>query len=629
MSLLPKKSGASGSRSDLRSSSPGADTGTGPVSLFDRLNTAFRSSWISCLQPGSGVSSPGVVRTALSEQTEHSMLLRAFTRVFRTLAGLRMHVYGWFLLSFGFYALAVYLLKRFGTDLSISNEQLYFSISLILLSIPCLISRLTLTEALMQKKQTRFLLIEQLGIREAAILSCTRTGRSNLAFLIGMLAGAATYYVQPYLIVSALLLPVLLSAIFLLPECGLLVSAVLLPFGMSFYTVTALLTTFFSYIWKCIRGKRTFRLELQDPFVLLFLLCALAGGILTAGRAFSLPDLVTLVCYIGIYFLISNLSGRLPYLIALIKALYITVSAFSLYTALSELFRLLSDRFPLNPYFCALAESGFPQRIRPELLTVLLVFCIPMSIAFLRFARSRNRFRYFLNTLLLMITFLLITTPYAWIALLAAMLTAAFLSNWKKTLLALLSLAVLLFVFQAAFPDLAQSAIGFFKNCFAGQRNAEIQNTPARLFSSPALWLGGIGAGQNAGAEFGLFSGRPESALSSAPSQLWEQILLGLGIVGLVLLVLNLILSFLSLSDSLQKRKRDSLNTPRLSEALISALTGLTVFAFQSPLFALPEMCLFFFFLCGICASLRRIHALRPVSAGGTPESATAELNVR
>lgn len=613
-----------------RSAVPKRRSDAAPLSLYDRLRNLFRRSLTGHLQPSSKVSSPSTIRTVLSEQTENSLLLRGFTKLFRIFAGLRMHVYGWFLLSFGFYSLAVYLLKRFGTDLTVSTGHLLFSVSLILLSIPCLISRLTLAEALMQKAQTQVLLIEQLGIREAVILTGKRNGRSNFAFLIGMIAGAATYFIPPHLIVSAMILPVFLIAVFLLPECGLLGTAILFPLGNQLLTAFAIILTGISFIWKCIRGKRSFYLNLQDPFVLLFFLCALLGGILTAGRTFSFKEYLMIIGFVGIYYLISNLATRLSYLIALLKTLYLTVSVLSFYTALSEIFRMLSLRFPTNPYFCALTESGFSQWVRPELLTVLLIFCIPLSIAFLRLAESRNRFRYLLNTLFLLFAFFLISNARAWIALLAVLLTALFLTDWRKALLALLSVAILLLVFQAAFPDLAQATFAFVKELIRGDTAPDIAASFPLTAFPYTLWFGGIGIGQNASMQFGSFANSAETALFIGPSQLWEQVFFGLGIAGVALLLIMILLAFLALSDSLRKARRVSPNHSCLPEALISAFVGLSVFAFLTPVFSLPELCLFFFFLCGTGESLRRILAGRPIdSSNGTPESATAELNLQ
>lgn len=257
------------------------------------------------------------IRAYLSRSFEGSFIIKKLRHSVCNLAYLPLRTYGSFFLSFGIYTLLVYFIKIILPVMGEADaEQLLTGICICIIAIPLNASRLTLAKAVKNGRITGAIFVEAFGYRNEAFenksLSKNSSRRSGIAILLGLLSGMLTFVVKPLYIILFIAVFVLVALIMVTPEIGILISLFCLPFLSLFSYPTVLLAvlvvlTAFSYFIKLIRGKRIFKLELLDLFVLLFLLMLLFSGIVTVGGDASYKSaLMSCLLMLG-YFLTVNL----------------------------------------------------------------------------------------------------------------------------------------------------------------------------------------------------------------------------------------------------------------------------------------------------------------------------------
>jgi hypothetical protein len=126
---------------------------------------------------------------------------------------------------------------------------------------------------------------------------------SGLGVFMGVLLGILSFFVSPSLIVVAFVVAVAVALIFIRPEFGLLLLALFLCFldGLSLAVLTALVLL--AYILKAARGKRVFKLGVEDIFVFLLFLLWLVGAVAQQS------DPLSLFLGFGIYIIFAKLLG--------------------------------------------------------------------------------------------------------------------------------------------------------------------------------------------------------------------------------------------------------------------------------------------------------------------------------
>lgn len=217
-------------------------------------------------------------RFGIAEQFSGSSILRGWKRVIRFLLGCRTRFYGSFTFVFGVYTLLVYMVKRFALDADTSDvSYVYCALLLILISLPLLAGRRSLAYTLLESRAGHFIVTDLLGIPEESLqIPPSKHGESyNIAIIIGLLLGTATYFVNPWLLGILAAIPVAVALILAYPEIGVLLSVFFIPF----YGITPLpegLLVFWVFLFtmaygiKLICGRRTVKVGFYELLLLIF-----------------------------------------------------------------------------------------------------------------------------------------------------------------------------------------------------------------------------------------------------------------------------------------------------------------------------------------------------------------------
>lgn len=235
------------------------------------------------------------IRRRIAVAFENSGVLSWLGRLPNWLLGLSTRTYGVFGIVFGVYTIMMTLLRLLIQDSTVSPAAFITGCISVLASIPLMMRRIPLAQALREGAVGRTVLIKLLDVHEDKLYpkNISQSPRHSTAILAGMILGTATYFVSPLVILGVIAMVLAMWLVLALPEVGIMALLATTPFLSLFRTPTIVLAggvalTTVSYIIKFLRGKRNMRFRLVSIFVTLFSFIILFGGVISAGGGESL-----------------------------------------------------------------------------------------------------------------------------------------------------------------------------------------------------------------------------------------------------------------------------------------------------------------------------------------------------
>ena len=319
------------------------------------------------------------IRNFTSRRFDESIFINAVGWMRQFFFRLRLRVIGTFLLTFGVYAAVVAVLISIFREKWVAGGNLYSGLLFALLSVPLLVSRGNISTALLY---SRFgsTLCDFLGIRRESLHDDAFSGRVNVAFVLGVLAGTLTLWFSPVSIAAWFVVAVGIGIIFALPENGIMALSVLLLFAGQTSQLWTLAITLVSYFLKLLRGKRSLCFYRRDIFAALVLLTVIGGGILNpSGVLFSQAGVYAL--FICTYFLATLILYDFRKINRIVTALYIGGGVLAaMYLAGAALQRYLVGSFVRDAGFLMQFVLKLPV-FREGLASILFMALIPLAVS--------------------------------------------------------------------------------------------------------------------------------------------------------------------------------------------------------------------------------------------------------
>lgn len=370
---------------------------------------------------------------------------RAFSgnRFFSALAFLRerflcasVRSLGIFFITFGIYAAALFMLKRYVVlplPQSGTGELAVSAICLVSGLLCAMFGERSLLSALAGGRIIGSMLYGCLGVNDSSLERRSKPETDiGGAFLLGSVCGVGTLFFGTGRVLAVLLFAVVAVVTLNIPEFGMLAGvagSLVLPAG---YTAAVMFVSVVSYLFKCLRLKRNLHFGLADiaalaAFAAAAVGCAVSGGI-SRTEAYAL-------CMAGVYFLAKNLICTETLLMQSFGAIRLSVSLGCAAYLLGE----FSDIIPLEGLRAAAAALS---SARPE--AEVLAFAVPAAIPFAlcRFGRENRRGR--LAFLLLAVVSALVTGFSAFYFMLAVSVFVYIAAAYKAPVGALAGAAVVL-----------------------------------------------------------------------------------------------------------------------------------------------------------------------------------------
>ncbi len=482
------------------------------------------------------------LRRTVSVQTDESFIFACIRRFIAFLLRCRLRVYGTFLLTFGLYTVASYALSYLGNAARAPLGNLITGLVLALAAIPLFFSNRSLSEALLSSRIAPTL-CAFLGIRPSSIRTEGQAGRSNFAFVLGMLFGISAYFVPvPAILIGTVSLFFLLR-IFMTPEVGVVFLFLLMPFLPTMALAGLLVYTAVCYCVKLFLGKRKFSLETADIAALLFAAALLCSGLFSFSSGSLKPALLQ-VCFIGGYFLTVLLIRTEEWLSRCSWAAIAAASLVSLYGIFQYLTGSLASAGAWldSDMFEDISLRVVSTLENPNMLAEYLILLFPLAACrLITRGSSANRTLALCACAAVGVCLILTWSRGAWLGLLFGGLI--FLLIWHRRAMYLIFAGVISIPFlPLILPDSIISrftSIGNLADTSTAYR-VNIWHGAVRMLKD--YWFCGIGVGESAW--FTTYPRYSLAAIEAAPHahNLYLQTWIESGIVGLCLLLAFLFL---------------------------------------------------------------------------------------
>ncbi|MHB1151555.1 MAG: O-antigen ligase family protein [Eubacteriales bacterium] len=586
------------------------------LTSYDRCSESAGESLTSAvaekLGPGDRIIRP--LKRFCIKSFENSLVLKWISSKLRGFFGCSMRYYGTFLLSFGVYSASIFGIKYYMNG-SASAVDLVVALMAAVFSIPLMLTSMPLSEVVCSSRILRGLLFKVIGVRRENIENTSVIqSKPSVAFIAGMLLGLSTYMASPGLILGGLLGIVVLYTILVIPESGVVLIIFTAPFMAvlprpSILTALMVLYVTGCYFLKLIRGKRTFRFELIDGAVMLFLLLTLLGGIFTVSVSASLEYALIYSCFMISYFLVVNLIRTDKWVHRCVAAFICSSAVVSLYGVYQNLLGTASTKWQDQDMFTGMGGRVVSTFENPNVLAEYLIITIPFALAVLLTRRGwTSRGGMFVVCGLGMACLVFTLSRGAWLGFMIGMLVF-FLIYSRKTMVALLlglfSVPILPFIMPenivkrfTSIGNLADSSTAYRVNIWNGSVDM------IRDF----LW-GGIGTGREA---FTLvYPSYTLAGIESAPHShnLYLQIMIELGIFGL--LAFFIVVFFLAQNSfsffSVRKKLGQEFEDSRLlCAAGFSGITAIMAQGMTDYIWYNYRIYLIFWLVLGLTVAIRR-----------------------
>ena len=552
-------------------------------------------------------------RKFLSSNIETCFPVTRGNKMIKYFASAPLSFYGNFGLFFGIYTCVAYFVKLLLPALPTADiGHLIVGIAIIIVSLPLSFSKLSFANAITRSASGRWLFQTCFGLSDEVIAKYTtaKRGKGNLMLFFGLVAGTLTFFFHPISILIAILVCAIVIFIAVTPEIGVMLTVFAVPFCAFMPSPTLslcimVLTTAFFFGVKIIRGKRVFKLELVDMAILLFGILIYFASVFSAGGAGSVNSaLVSCTLILG-YFLLVNLMRTKKWIMRCVAALLSSATA----VALIGLFEYVFGEGSNASWLDATLFGSIKLRIvslfeNPNMLATYLVLVFPFALATLILAKtSRTKFFSFILCALFVTAIILTWTRGAWVA--AAIAALIFFTVYsKKTLrifgVIILALPVIPMLLPSTVLDRLVSIINLSDSSISYRIYTWIGST--RVIKDH--FLGGIGYGTDA-----FRAVYPQYAFAGIETaehshSLYLQILIAMGIGGLLCLLALAFLYFQKCAEYI-KKPEDKRSKFYVTAALTSIIAALIMGIFDYVWFNYRVFYIFWIVIAIGCAFVR------------------------
>ena len=575
-------------------------------------------------------------RMVASKHFETSFFVRKLGDMTRFFLSSPLKFYGNFLFSFGVYSALVFFIRELIPELvSVDKSFIAVSAILILISLPLLTSKESLCMALGSGRITRLLFSDAFGFTEEEFQMYATKGkrRSNIAIFLGMLLGILTVFLNPMYIILGIGALIASAVVIAVPEIGVVSTLFMIPFFSIFENPTLILAcnvviSVIGYVIKLIRGKRVFKIEILDLFVMFFIVTIYMGGVITAGGVDSMLSATMTCILIFGYFLVVNLMRTERWINRCVTAIVSSSVIVAVIGVMEYIFGYAERAWIDTSYFSDINGRVVSLFDNPNVLSAYLAMAFPLLLAKTATALSRKgKALGVISSIIILACIVLTWSRSAWVAVILSVVLFS-LINRRKTVRALLAIGIIL-------PIIPYFVGGSVTKRFMSIGDLADSSSYYRLYT----WKGTIdaikdyfwsGAGYGASAYAEIYPQYAYAGIEAVEHShnLFLQILFSVGIFGLLVFLAVLFL-FAQKNFEFFKVSKDAKLKLMASAAFSAVFTALIIGMFDYVWYNFRLLLMFWIMMAISCAYIRfgdreamREHVINDY----TPESASLDM---
>lgn len=578
------------------------------------------------------------IRQYLSGTFENSFFIRTIGKWLRGFLAVPLKSIGNFFFAFGAYTVLIYFIRWLVPDLAATDIGVAIVGAVIcIVSIPMLLSEDNLAVAVGKSVILRFLFMEVFGFREESFQVATKNSRiqSNLLLMAGMALGVLTLALSPLWILFGIIAAVGIALIFASPEIGLILALFFCPFfsfleNPAFSLGILILVVLSSYLLKIIRGKRILKMELLDFFVLLFGVILYFSGAITAGGKTGFYETLLSCELLCGYFLVVNLMRTEKWLKRCVAVWVTSGTIVAVFGILQYVFGMTATGSWLDiSYFSDIRGRTTSVFDNPNVLAFYLILILPFSLlAWVRAEGRKPKIISAFSIVSILLCLVLTWSRGAWLAAIFCLLLFALIRS-KKTIRFLFFLCLFLPFLSFILPQSVTKRFMSIGDLSDSSTMYRVYTWKGTLRVIKEYFVGGIGYGTTAYRE--IYPQYAYAGIEAAEHShnLFLQILLGMGIGGL-LIFLAILLFSAQMNFEYLKKSADADNKLRVSAAMCAIFSFMLMGLFDFTWYNYRVFFLFWCVLAFACACIRvgneeeRRHG---VAVFAEQNSATLDIN--
>ena len=488
------------------------------------------------------------LRLGLAEQVEDSLLVGLWKGFVRHLLALDMVSWGGGLLAFGVTLLGVTGLRALQGEIeSFYGVQAAFAAASVLGGFLCATCREPLGEMLLDSGILRWLFVDFIGVRKSS-LSVDRAEHSLFVpVAAGILLGLLTLRLRILYLFLGVAAVVGAALILCVPETGLVLILLALPFLPTMLLAAACLYVDMAFFFKLLRCKRVLRLEAVDLGVAAFgVVQLLLGGLTSLRPAQSIRQVAVYGVFMLTYFMAANSVRSRQMAQKTVLALILSCFAASMLGVYQNFVGVESTASWIDSeMFAEIGARVVGPFDNPNVFGEYLIMLLPLAVALVLTRRGAQRLIGAAVTLAAGAALVYTWSRGAWLGAMASV--GLLLVLYHAVLLRLVVPAIVALPFvAAALPSAIVSRLTSIGNLADTSTAYRVSIWTASVNMLKDIFESGIGTGSAA------FSAvYPAYALGGAAyalhaHNLYLQIFVELGVVGIAVFVLMLFFFFRS-----------------------------------------------------------------------------------
>ena len=397
---------------------------------------------------------------------------------------------------------------------------------------------------MLSHKLTRFIITDVLNLNAHNFKRGVAPSDDSyfITILLSISIGLCTFFIDAIVVINIVILLIAIALCMSFPELGILALLTSIPFATvlsqpNTFLIALVLFTICGFIFKFVRGKRVMRFEFIDILVLALGVLLIFGGVFNGTDLNMLKPADIYFAFLCMYFLIVNMYIRKPGIYRGFRIVVITGFLLGFVGIIDSLLANGILNFSWLQSAPALYVSGRINAMVGDFnaLGVYLVMIYPIALA--QMLVTRNKFYkllYFIPVVTILISAAMTLETTVCVGLLVATVTFMLIYNFRSIWWVLGGAGVV----WTSFTLLPANITEPIKNVFvmSSEDTAQKLNVWTRVGELISEnFFTGIGVGESAFKKAFYQSALIEGEAVSNADNLFLQILLELGIVGLIL----------------------------------------------------------------------------------------------
>ena len=511
---------------------------------YDKTNEKFESG----LRKRKKSDDSKKTRRTIAKALESSPFVSVTPKIADFLLRVSLRDYGIALLTLAIFTCGIFFMQDLTHIFSSSLMFLITGIAMGVIALPMLLSKKSLSRSLIQSKATYMLLFKFLGASEenytASADQSIHTSPS-IALISGMILCVISYFIGPLWTIGIIFIIYFAYQVLLTPEMGIIIVILALPFNSYLIMSVMGLYVSFCYAIKCVVGKRTFKFEYIDFWVIVMMLVLVYSVFVSFDFYSSMKDMLYMLCLILSFFMVSNLIRSKEWYKRCILAICTSstvASAIAIAQFILGKLEIVWDGFApfatIHTRVCSTFQNA-------DAFAIYLVACIPFLVLFLTSNKSSARVIGLISGAIC-VTALILTYSKAGFVGALVMILLMLLILHRNTMYIPIFGGIILFALEYALPiqlfDMLSNIVTFPYNAHAYR--LDLFHSGIDLILEHPF---GVGVGQSSFTE--AYSSLFANGSATNLGNLYFQIAISCGIIGLILFVITVVV-FLKLCFS-------------------------------------------------------------------------------